>query len=149
MLDVISNFFATFAALTDAILTNGATAATDSNDLNSDLLVNISTSLLMSKTFLRYQLYNYFSIKVDKLKKIVSACKSFTTQTKINSLKVLLFNLIFLNLTYLHNIKIMKYNKSPTELLHPSNLQIDEMDLTEAFKFMLNDHSKVTEKTKS
>lgn len=37
----------------------------------------------------------------------------------------------------------MKYNKSPTELLHPSNLQIDEMDLTEAFKFMLNDHSKV------
>ena len=37
----------------------------------------------------------------------------------------------------------MKYNKSPTELLHPSNLQIDEMDLTEAFKFMLNDHSKI------
>ena len=37
----------------------------------------------------------------------------------------------------------MKYNKSPTELLYPSNLQIDEMDLIEAFKFMLNDHSKV------
>ena len=37
----------------------------------------------------------------------------------------------------------MKYNKSPTELLYPRSLQIDEMDLTEAFKFMLNDHSKV------
>ena len=60
-----------------------------------------------------------------------------------NTLKAFLFNLIFLNLIYLHNIKIMKYNKSPTELLYPSNLQIDEMDLIEAFKFMLNDHSKV------
>ena len=37
----------------------------------------------------------------------------------------------------------MKYDKSPTELLYPSNLQIDEMNLVEAFKFMLNDQSKV------
>ena len=60
-----------------------------------------------------------------------------------NTLKVLLFNLIFLNLIYLHNIKLMKYNKSPTELLYPSNMQIDEMSMVEAFKFMLNDQSKV------
>ena len=37
----------------------------------------------------------------------------------------------------------MIYDKSPTELLYPSNLQIDEMNLVEAFKFMLNDQSKV------
>ena len=37
----------------------------------------------------------------------------------------------------------MKYDKSPTELLHPSNLKIDEMGLVEAFKFMLYDQSKV------
>ena len=43
----------------------------------------------------------------------------------------------------MHNIKIMKYDKSPTESLYPSNLQIDEMNLVEAFKFMLNDQSKV------
>ncbi len=43
----------------------------------------------------------------------------------------------------MHNIKIMKYDKPPTELLYPSNLQIDEMNLVEAFKFMLNDQSKV------
>jgi len=37
----------------------------------------------------------------------------------------------------------MKYDKSPTELLYPSNMQIDEMSMVEAFKFMLNDQSKV------
>ena len=37
----------------------------------------------------------------------------------------------------------MKFNKSPTELLYPSNVQIDKMNLVEAFKFMLNDQSKV------
>ena len=47
------------------------------------------------------------------------------------------------NLTYLHNINIMKFDKSPTELLYPSNVQIDKMNLVDAFKFMLNDQSKV------
>tara|TARA_B100000242_G_scaffold258617_1_gene202984 strand:+ start:731 stop:1486 length:756 start_codon:yes stop_codon:yes gene_type:complete len=37
----------------------------------------------------------------------------------------------------------MKFDKSPTELLYPSNMQIDKMNLVDAFKFMLNDQSKV------
>ena len=37
----------------------------------------------------------------------------------------------------------MKFDKSPTELLYPSNVQIDKMNLVDAFKFMLNDQSKV------
>lgn len=37
----------------------------------------------------------------------------------------------------------MNYNKSPTELIYPSKLQIDELNLVEGFKHMLDDQSQV------
>ena len=77
------------------------------------------------------------------VKMLISIPSKLVPDIVPNTLKVLLFNLIFLILIYLHNIKLMKYDKSPTELLYPSNTQIDEMSLVEAFEFMLNDQLKV------